>query len=162
MRKAFLSAAGALLLGLVGTAQAAEEPPLPHEKWSFQGVFGTFDPAALQRGFQIYQEVCSACHGLYQLSYRDLAALGYNQEQIAAIASQKQVKDGPNDEGEMYDRPGRPSDKFVPPFPNEQAARAANNGAHPPDLSMVVKAREGGPNYVYGILTGYKDPPQGF
>jgi ubiquinol-cytochrome c reductase cytochrome c1 subunit len=125
-------------------------------------VFGTYDRARLQRGFQIYQEVCSACHGLDHLYYRDLAALGYNPEQIAAIASQKQVKDGPNDEGEMYDRPGRASDKFVPPFPNEQAARAANNGAHPPDLSMVVKAREGGPDYVYGILTGYKDPPSGF
>jgi ubiquinol-cytochrome c reductase cytochrome c1 subunit len=161
MRKAFLSAAGALLLGL-GTAQAAEEPALPHEKWSFDGVFGTYDRAALQRGFQIYQEVCSACHALDHLYYRDLSALGYSPEQITAIASQKQVKDGPNDEGEMYDRPGRASDKFVPPFPNEQAARAANNGAHPPDLSMVVKAREGGPDYVYGILTGYKDPPSGF
>jgi ubiquinol-cytochrome c reductase cytochrome c1 subunit len=162
MRKAFLSAAGALLLGLVGAAQAAEGPALPHEKWSFDGVFGTYDRAALQRGFQVYQEVCSACHGLDHLYYRDLSALGYSPEQIAAIASQKQVKDGPNDEGEMYDRPARASDKVVPPFPNEQAARAANNGAHPPDLSMVVKAREGGPDYVYGILTGYKDPPSGF
>jgi len=105
MRKAFLSAAGALLLGLVGAAQAAEGPALPHEKWSFDGVFGTYDRAALQRGFQVYQEVCSACHGLDHLYYRDLSALGYSPEQIAAIASQKQVKDGPNDEGEMYDRP---------------------------------------------------------
>jgi ubiquinol-cytochrome c reductase cytochrome c1 subunit len=167
MRIAFLSAAaGALLLGLAAAqpnaALAADEPPLPKEKWSFDGVFGTFDRAALQRGFQVYQEVCSACHGLYQMSYRDLAALGYSEEQIAAIASQKQVTDGPNDEGEMYQRPARPSDKFVRPFPNEQAARAANNGAYPPDLSTIVKAREGGANYVYGILTGYTDPPPDF
>jgi ubiquinol-cytochrome c reductase cytochrome c1 subunit len=161
MRKAFLGAAGALLLGL-GAAQAAEEAPLPKEKWSFEGMFGTFDRAALQRGFQVYQEVCSACHGVYQLYYRDLAALGYSEEQIQAIASEKQVTDGPNDEGEMFQRQARASDKFVKPFPNEQAARAANNGAYPPDLSMIVKAREGGPDYVYGILTGYKDPPPDF
>src|SRR5689334_15332071 len=107
-----MRASAAVLLGL-GAAQGSDETPLPHEKWSFQGVFGTYDRAALKRGFQIYQEVCSACHALEHLYYRDLSALGYSPEQIAAIASQKQVKDGPNDEGEMYDRPARPADKFV-------------------------------------------------
>ena len=161
MRKFLLGAAGAFLLGL-GTATAAEGPALPSEHWSFEGVFGTFDRASAQRGFQVYQEVCSTCHGLYQLSYRDLAGIGFSPEEVRAIAAQKQVQDGPNDEGEMFQRPARPSDKFVKPFPNEQAARAANNGAYPPDLSMLVKARFHGPDYVYAILTGYKDAPADF
>jgi ubiquinol-cytochrome c reductase cytochrome c1 subunit len=166
MRKSrVLSAAWllALLPLFAGPARAQEEtPPLPHQQWSFEGVLGTYDQAALQRGFQVYQAVCSACHPLKHLSYRDLADLGYTDDQIKGIAAQAQVTDGPNDQGQMFQRPGKPSDPFVGPFPNDQAARAANNGALPPDLSMVVKAREGGPDYVYAILTGFKDAPADF
>jgi ubiquinol-cytochrome c reductase cytochrome c1 subunit len=143
----------------VAAAGAAEETPPPHQEWSFYGVFGTFDRAAAQRGFQVYKEVCSACHPVKHLFYRDLTEIGYSEDEVKAIAATYQVTDGPNDQGEMFQRPGRPSDRFVPPFPNDQAARAANNGALPPDLSMIVKAREGGPDYVYALLNGFKDPP---
>ena len=151
------------LVALAVPAFAQEEamPPLDHEKWSFDGPFGTFDRGALQRGFEIYSEVCSNCHSMKLLSYRDLTALGYNDDEVKAIAAQKEVTDGPNDQGEMFQRPARPSDHFVPPFPNDQANRAAHNGALPPDLSLIVKARDGGSDYVYGILTGYKPPPPG-
>jgi ubiquinol-cytochrome c reductase cytochrome c1 subunit len=159
--KLALAAATVLSLGsavMAGPAHAAEGAP-PHQSWSFDGIFGTYDRAALQRGFQVYKEVCSTCHGLYHLSYRNLAELGFSEEEVKAIAAEYQVSDGPNDEGQMFMRAGRPSDKFVRPFPNEKAARAANNGAYPPDLSLIVKAREHGPDYIYGVLTGYKDPP---
>jgi ubiquinol-cytochrome c reductase cytochrome c1 subunit len=160
MRKLVFALLGVAALA-VPAARAQEEatPPLPNEKWSFDGPFGTYDRAALQRGFQVYQEVCSNCHSLNLVSYRDLDALGYTDDQIKAVAAQKQVTDGPNDQGEMFQRPARPSDHFVPAFPNEQANRAAHNGALPPDQSLIVKSREGGANYVYGILTGYKEPP---
>jgi ubiquinol-cytochrome c reductase cytochrome c1 subunit len=152
---AFLLAAGIACAGSAAWAED-EAPPLQNPGWSFEGVFGTFDRAALQRGFQIYSEVCSNCHSMNLLHYRDLAALGYRDEEIQAIAAQKQVTTGPNDQGEMYQRPAGPTDAFVPPFPNEQTA---NNGALPPDLSLIIKAREGGPDYVYGVLTGYKEAP---
>jgi ubiquinol-cytochrome c reductase cytochrome c1 subunit len=158
----------AALLGVLSTvpvliAGAADESPLPRQEWSFQGVFGTYDRAAQQRGFQVYKEVCSACHPVRHLSFRDLADIGYSQDEVKAIASTYQVtNEQPNDQGEMFQRPGRPSDPIPGPFPNDQAARLANNGALPPDLSLIVKAREGGPDYVFGILTGYKDPPSGF
>jgi len=125
-------------------------------------VFGTYDRAALQRGFQVYKEVCSVCHPVKHLYFRDLAELGYTEDQVKGIAAQAQVTDGPNDQGEMFQRPARPSDRIPPPFPNDQAARVANNGALPPDLSLIAKAREGGPDYVYAILIGFKDPPGGF
>ncbi len=143
-------------------ARAQEAPPLPHQQWSFDGVFGTYDRAAEQRGFQVYKQVCSACHPVKHLYFRDLAALGYTADQVKAIAASYQVTDGPNDQGQMYQRPGRPSDPIPGPFPNDQAARAANNGALPPDQSLIVKAREGGPDYVYAILNGYEEPPAGF
>lgn len=160
MRKLVLAlAASAALIG--GAANAAEEASPPAQSWSFDGVFGTFDRAAAQRGFQVYKEVCSACHAVEHLRYRDLAALGFNADEVKAIAAEYEVTDGPNDEGEMFQRPAKPSDRFKEPFANVQAARSANNGAAPPDLSMVVKARKGGPDYVYALLTGYADPPQG-
>lgn len=153
----------AVLLTASAPNLAAEETPtLPRQEWSFEGVFGTYDPASAQRGFQVYKEICSACHPVKHLYFRDLAAIGYNADEIKAIAATYQVTDGPNDQGQMYQRPGRPSDPIPGPFPNDQAARAANNGALPPDQSLIVKARPGGPNYVYGILTGYKEPPAGF
>ena len=152
----------AVLLASAPNLVAQETPPLPHQEWSFEGVFGTYDPASAQRGFQVYKEICSACHPVKHLYFRDLEAIGYNADEIKAIAATYQVTDGPNDQGQMYQRPGRPSDPIPGPFPNDQAARAANNGALPPDQSLIVKARPGGPNYVYGILTGYKEPPTGF
>jgi ubiquinol-cytochrome c reductase cytochrome c1 subunit len=155
-----LIAAGLLALA-PGLALGQETPALPHQQWSFEGILGTYDQAAMQRGFQVYQTVCSACHPLKHLAYRDLAELGYSDDQVKGIAAQFQVTDGPNDQGQMFQRAAKPSDMFVGPFPNDQAARVANNGALPPDLSMVVKAREGGPDYVYGILTGFKDVPAG-
>jgi ubiquinol-cytochrome c reductase cytochrome c1 subunit len=143
---------------LASAAQAQEEPIPPKQDWAFYGPFGTFDRAALQRGFQVYREVCSACHSLSLLSYRNLSALGYNEAEVKAIAGSVTVTDGPNDQGEMYDRPGRPSDRFKAPYPNDEAARSVNNGALPPDLSLIVKAREYGPDHVFGIMTGFKDP----
>src|SRR5713226_3767959 len=151
------------LFGGTGTARAQEEAPsAPRQQWSFNGVFGTYDRAALQRGFQVYKEVCSACHAVKHLYFRDLADLGYSEDEVKAIASTYEVTDGPNDQGQMFQRPARPSDPIPGPFPNDLAARAANNGALPPDLSMIVKAREGGPDYIFGLFTGYKDPPAGF
>ncbi len=143
-------------------ARAADEPPLPRQAWSFDGVFGTYDRASLQRGFQVYKEVCSACHPVKYLHFRDLSEIGYNTDEVKAIAASYQVADGPNDEGQMFQRPGRPSDSIPGPFPNDQAARAANNGALPPDQSLIVNAREGGTDYVYAILTGYKEAPADF
>jgi ubiquinol-cytochrome c reductase cytochrome c1 subunit len=142
-------------------AGAADETPLPRQEWSFDGVFGTYDRASLQRGFQVYKEICSACHPVTHLDFRDLTQIGYTEDQVKAIAAGYQITDGPNDEGQMFQRPGRPSDPIPGPFPNDQAARVANNGALPPDQSLIVKAREGGPDYVYAILTGYKEAPAG-
>lgn len=168
MRRLALVALGAgLLLAPAVHAQEAPPPPLPHPYWSFEGPFGTFDRAALQRGFQVYQEICSNCHSMNQLAYDDLGpngpggGIGFSEAEVKAIAAQKQVTAGPNKQGEMFQRPARPSDHFVAPYPNEEAARAAHNGALPPDLSLIIKAREGGPDYVYGILTGFRNPPPG-
>ena len=164
--RALLSAALltlAISVALCGTARALDEPAEPpHQQWPFEGVFGTYDQAASQRGFQVYKEVCSACHPVKHLYFRDLEDIGYTEDQVKGIAAQYQVTDGPNDEGQMFQRPARPSDHIPGPFPNDQAARAANNGALPPDLSLIAKARDGGPDYVYAILTGFKDPPAGF
>jgi ubiquinol-cytochrome c reductase cytochrome c1 subunit len=157
------AALSAIIVGPALSSRAADETPsLPHQQWSFDGIFGTYDRASAQRGFQVYKEVCSTCHPVKHLYFRDLADLGYNEDEVKAIASTYQVTDGPNDQGQMYQRPARPSDPIPGPFPNDLAARAANNGALPPDLSMIVKAREGGPDYVFGLLNGYKDPPAGF
>ncbi len=140
-------------------AGGGEHHPLPKQHWHFDGVFGTYDRAALQRGFKVYSQVCAACHGMSKMYYRNLSALGYDEGQLKTIASQYTVMDGPNDEGEMFERPGRPSDRFVSPYANRQAAMYANNGAYPPDMSLLVKARHGGPDYVHAILTGYAEPP---
>ena len=133
--------------------------------WSFEGIFGTFDRSSLQRGYQVYQEVCSGCHSIQHLSYRNLSEKGgpeFSLDEAKAIAAQFEVKDGPNDEGEMFTRPRRLSDKFVNPFPNIQAATAANGGAYPPDMSVLVKARKGGADYIYSLLLGYEEAPAGY
>ena len=158
-----VSVALAALLTLAPAVRAADEnPPLPHQQWSFEGVFGTYDRPAMQRGFQVYKQVCSACHPVNHLRFGDLAALGYTPSELKVVAATDQVTDGPNDQGQMYQRPGRPSDPIPGPFPNDQAARAANGGALPPDLSLIVNAREGGADYVFSILNGFKPPPAGF
>jgi ubiquinol-cytochrome c reductase cytochrome c1 subunit len=153
----------ALALVLIAAPVTASETAQPAaQNWSFAGLFGTFDRAAQQRGFQVYKEVCSGCHSLDQVAYRNLAALGYNEDQIKAIAATVEVQDGPNDDGEMFTRKGKPYDKFKNPFPNENAARAANNGAYPPDLSVITKARPHGIDYLYALLISYKEePPKG-
>ena len=159
-----LAIAGVLLL-TAGSAFAHDHsdalpPHSPPGGWPQAGMFGTYDRAALQRGFQVYKQVCSTCHALRYLSYRDLADLGFNAAEVKAIAADYQVQDGPNDQGEMFQRPGRPSDDFVKPFANDQAARAANGGALPPNLSLIIKAREGHEDYVYSLLTGFGQMPQ--
>ncbi|SMF46459.1 ubiquinol-cytochrome c reductase cytochrome c1 subunit [Tistlia consotensis] len=164
MRKTVLSLAVAavLALGAADSARAAGEIKLPPKDWSFDGVFGTFDPAALQRGLQVFKNVCSACHGLDFVAFRNLAALGYDDDQIKKIAADFQVQDGPNDQGEMFMRPAVPSDRWPSPFANEQAARVANGGALPPDLSLMAKARAGGPTYIYNLIgEGFVEPPAG-
>jgi ubiquinol-cytochrome c reductase cytochrome c1 subunit len=139
---------------------AAVEVPPEHD-WSFKGPFGVFDRAQLQRGFQVYKEVCQACHSLNQISYRNLEALGFSSEEVKAIAREAEVRFlGPD--GEMTQRPATPADRFVDPFPTKEAAREANNGALPPDLSLITKARHQGADYVFAFLTGYQEPPADF
>jgi len=143
---------------------AAEKVEYLKTDWSFKGPFGKFDRAALQRGYQVYTEVCSSCHSMKYLSYRNLIQSGgpeFSEAQAKAIAASFEVKDGPNADGEMFLRPGRLSDKFVMPYENEQAAQAANGGAYPPDMTVLAKARGGGVDYIYSLLQGYEDPPVG-
>ena len=129
--------------------------------WSFDGHFGTFDRAAIQRGFQVYREVCASCHGMSRIAFRNLQEVGFSEAEVKTLAAEYsyQALDG---EGEEIERPGKPSDRLPSPFANEDAARAANNGAYPPDLSLMVKARHDGANYTYSLLTGYEDAPEGF
>ncbi len=190
-----LSLAFVATLGL-GMAYAAEEPagavaaaeestphyPLHHPhhlSWSFAGVFGKYDKAQLQRGLKVYKEVCSACHSMSLVPFRTLEALGYDEGQVKAFAADYEVEDGPNPDGEMFTRKAVPSDYFPSPFPNKEAAQAANGGAAPPDFSLLAKARgvergfpqfifdmfwpyqEGGPDYIYSLITGYQDAPAG-
>ena len=150
-----------LLLNFKLLAESSTDS-FPKHKWSFGGFTGTFDNASVQRGFKIYREVCSGCHSLKLIYYRDLIDIGFSEEQVKAIAADYNVIDGPNDEGEMFERPARPSDRFVSPFDNTQEARISNNGSYPPDLSVIVKARKNGVDYLYNLLLGYTDPPEGF
>ncbi|TYC64594.1 cytochrome c1 [Stappia sp. BW2] len=157
---------------------AGDAPHIERQQWSFSGPFGFYDRGQLQRGFKIYREVCSSCHSLKQVAFRNLASdggPGFTEEQAKQIASEYTVIDGPNDDGDMYERPGILADKFPSPFPNEEAARASNGGAYPPDFSLLAKARaahrgfpwfvfdaftqyqEQGPDYIYALLTGYEE-----
>ena len=141
---------------------ATSDVKLMEQKWPFNGIFGRFDESSLQRGFQVYREVCAACHGIRHISYRDLKGFGYTNDVIYVIGADYEIVDGPNDEGEMFDRDALPSDKFVGPYENDKIARLANNGAYPPDLSLIVKARANGADYLYSLLNGYKDYPENF
>jgi len=191
--KAILKVVAALGLGLTisGAALAQEEhaeeatphypliKPVPQD-WSFAGPFGTYDRAQLQRGLKVYREACAACHSMDLVAFRSLEALGYSEAQVKALAAEYTVEDGPNADGDMFERPGVPSDYFPSPFPNHEAAAASNNGAAPPDFSLLAKARvvergfpqfifdvftqyaEGGPDYIYALLTGYEEKaPEG-
>ena len=154
-----------LLAGVFNNSIAAEKVEYLKTDWSFKGLFGKFDRGALQRGYQVYTEVCSSCHSMKYLSYRNLAEKGgpeFTESQAKAIAASFEVKDGPNADGEMFTRPGKLSDKFVMPYENVKAAQAANGGAYHPDMSVLVKARGGGVDYIYSLLQGYEEPPAGF
>lgn len=159
--KHFIFASVFALLSNAAFAAGDVTPP-KHISWPFDGISGHVDEQAAQRGFQVYKEVCASCHGLSRVAIRNLQAIGFSEAEVKSLAATYTVKDGPNDEGEMFERPGKPSDRFPSPFANEQAARAANNGAYPPDLSLIVKARADGANYLYSLLTGYQEPPAGF
>ncbi len=165
MKKIILAAAAAAALAapaaLSTSLWAAEHIEIPKEEWSFNGVLGKFDKQQLQRGFQVYKDVCSACHGLQYIAFRHFEALGYSEEQVKALAAQYEVDDGPDENGDMFKRKAKASDYLPKPFPNDATARLANGGALPPDLSLMTKAREGGPDYVYHLLLGYEEPPAG-
>ncbi len=176
MRLSILTAAliAAASLGLsAGTASASEGAELKSKHFSFEGVFGTYDKAAAQRGFMVYQQSCSSCHAMSLVAIRNLGDPGapfYDEEYpnpnenpvIKAIAEMFTVQDGPDDEGDMFERPAKPFDYFPSPFANDQAARASNGGALPPDFSMLVRARPHGPQYIYSLLTSYEDEaPEG-
>jgi ubiquinol-cytochrome c reductase cytochrome b/c1 subunit len=178
-------AVAASLLGMTATAFAADEsshesPVPPRQKWSFSGPFGHFDKGQLQRGFKVYKEVCAVCHGMKYVSFRNLEGLGYSEAQVKSIAGEYKIQDGPNDQGEMFERNGRPADYFPTPWPNENAARARYNGV-PPDMSVLAKARsyergfpwfildmftqfqEQGVDYIHALMLGYKEKaPEGF
>jgi ubiquinol-cytochrome c reductase cytochrome c1 subunit len=153
-----------ILIGTSISSNAAEKVEYLKTDWSFKGVFGKFDRGALQRGYQVYTEVCSSCHSMKYVSYRNLMEKGgpeFTEDQVKAIAASFEIIDGPNADGEMFTRPGKLSDKFVMPYENVKAAQAANGGAYPPDMSVLVKARGDGVNYIYSLLQGYEDPPMG-
>jgi ubiquinol-cytochrome c reductase cytochrome c1 subunit len=155
--------AAALLSGALAAPAFAqtEAPTPPAQRWSFDSPFGAYDLAAAQRGFQVYSEVCATCHSLQYVHYRDLAGIGVTEDQIKAIAAAVTVPQGTDDQGNPKEGPATPADQFRSPFPNEKAARATNNGALPPDLSLIVNAREGHADYIYAIVTGYADAPPG-
>lgn len=152
-----------LTLAVSSVAHAAGDLVKPIDvKWSFEGIFGTFDRAAIKRGSQVFFEVCNSCHSMDMVAYRNLVEIGMDENFVKSLAGEYEVEDGPNDEGEMFTRPARLSDRIVAPYPNEKASRAANGGAFPPDLSVITKARMGGTDYIYSLMVGYKDEaPEG-
>ena len=160
-----LAAAAALVVSMQTAPVLAHEhgegPMLMTPGFSFEGFLGRYDKAALARGFQVFHEVCSNCHSLNLVAYRNLASVGLTEDEIKAVAAERQKQDGPADDGAYFQRPGRPADAYIPPFANEKAGAAAY-GAAPPDLSLMAKARKGGPNYIYSLLLGFEDAaPEG-
>ena len=172
LRKGFALAALGLAF-LAGPALAAAQPEKPKAvTWGFEGPFGQFDQAQLQRGYKVYREVCASCHSMNYVYFRTMAEKGgpfFSEEHpnpnenpyVKALAAEIQVNDIDSETGDTVQRPATPADRFPNPFPNEAAARASNGGAMPPDLSVIAKARAGGPDYLYSLLTGYLNPPAG-
>ncbi|XP_071503067.1 cytochrome c1, heme protein, mitochondrial-like [Diadema antillarum] len=168
-KRVALATLGTLAAGSAGLVTAlhmsvnAEEIDIhpPHLHWPHNGIFSTFDHASLRRGYQVYKEVCSACHSMQYLAFRNLVGVTHTEAEAKAIAEEYQIVDGPDEEGEMFERPGKLSDYFPNPYPNDEAARAANAGALPPDMSYVCLARHGNEDYIFALLTGYCDPPAG-
>ena len=158
-----IAAAAVVAIALPGPGHAAESGvEIESQEWSFAPPFGHFDKAQLQRGYKVYKYVCANCHSMNLLSYRNLGepgGPGFSEAAVKALAAQAQIEDGPDDTGKMFMRPAKPSDRFKAPYANEQAARAANGGAYPPDLSVMAKARPYGPDYLYALLTGYEEAP---
>jgi len=149
-------------LFLIPNLHCEEKIILKKQNWTFEGIFGRYDDLSLQRGLQIYQEVCSACHGMKRVRFRELEDLGFTEDQIKKYSETFDIIDGPNELGEMFTRPGEPSDTFVSPYKNKEEAKASFNGVYPPDLSLLTKAMKNGPDYIYSLLTGYEDPPNDF
>lgn len=160
-----LAALGAAACGMTAAVAVADEAEhglaLPQYKWPHDGLFSSYDHASVRRGHQVYTQVCAACHSLNQIAYRNLVGVAYTEAEAKALAEEVEVRDGPDDTGEMFDRPGKLSDGIPAPYANEEGARFANNGAYPPDLSLMTKARHDGINYVFALLLGYREPPAG-
>eukprot|EP00456_Euglypha_rotunda_P061941 TRINITY_DN5195_c0_g1_i5.p1 TRINITY_DN5195_c0_g1~~TRINITY_DN5195_c0_g1_i5.p1 ORF type:complete len:316 (+),score=32.72 TRINITY_DN5195_c0_g1_i5:138-950(+) len=160
-------AAGGLFAGSIFTNQpvhAALDEELHPAKWpwQFDGAWDAYDAASLRRGYEVYRQVCSTCHSLKYMYFRYLVGVSHTEDQAKALAASYKIQDGPNDKGEMFERPGKLLDKFPQPYPNEEAARYANNGAYPPDLTLITNGRHDGVNYVFSLLTGYgRDLPHG-
>lgn len=150
-----------ICMGITSVQAAGDAKTPPEQDWPHKGMFGTYDIESIQRGYQVYRENCAACHGMKYLSYRNLAEVGFSEDEIKAIAREYSYTDGPNDEGEYFDRAGKPSDTFKEPYANDAEARYVNSGALPPDMSLLVKARHHGEDYIYALLTGYTDLPLG-
>jgi len=154
--------AGGIAYQMKGRDLHAEDPVHPaHYPWSHASLLGSYDHASIRRGFEVYQQVCAACHSLNRIAFRNLVGVSHTEDEAKALAEAIQVKDGPDETGEMFMRPGKLSDYLPNPYANENQARATNNGAYPPDLSLIVKARHGGADYIFSLLTGYKEPPAG-
>lgn len=154
---------GAVTLGTAGSMLWASDDAVhvPEFPWPSNGMFDSYDTASLRRGWQVYKEVCASCHSIEFIAYRNLVGTILNEEEAKAEAADQDYEDGPDNEGEMFDRPGKLIDPIPRPYPNDEAARAANNNALPPDLSLMVKARHGGADYIFALLTGYRNAPAG-
>jgi len=163
----YMAAGGGVLAGLFGASCIASANEVgdgmhsPEYPWPHNGIFDSYDHASIRRGHQVYTQVCAACHSMQYLHWRQLVGVAYTEEEAKALAAETEVVDGPDDEGEMYTRPGRLADKLPNPYANEQAARYANGGAYPPDLTLIAGARHNGQNYIFQLLTGYREPPAG-
>lgn len=161
-RLAFPAAACGISLTIGNISMCSEDHvPALNYKFPQDGNLSSFDAMSIRRGFQVYRQICQSCHSIDKIAFRQLVGVSHTEEQMKAIAESYELKDGPDDTGEMFDRPGKLSDKIPGPYRNEQEARSANNGALPPDLSLMVKARHDGANYIYALLTGYVEPPHG-
>lgn len=154
--------AGAIIFALDRSVRASDlELHPPKNPWNHGGWFNSLDHASVRRGYEVYKQVCAACHSLRFIAYRNLVGVSHTEDEAKAEAAEQMITDGPDEAGNMFQRPGKLSDYIPNPYPNEEAARAANNGAFPPDLSYIINARHGGEDYLFSLLTGYYDPPAG-